>query len=640
MALGFMRRHRRWLFVFLWVVIAAFIILYIPAFRGAGEGGPGDAVGTVGGEPITVGEFRQAYTRQVQMYERLYRGRMDRRMLRSLGIEDQVFQALVLDRLTALEASRLGVEVTDEELEREIAQAPQFQRDGKFIGTQEIRRLIELQGSTAQEFEAEFRRSLVRDRLEALIAGAASVADAEVDREYRRRNEQVRAEYVRIEASQAGLDAGDGEIQAQFEKEKDSYRLPEKRAVSFALVDETALRARVTVTDRDAEGYYQENRDEFREEEQACASHVLIKVKADAAEKDGHPDAEAKALADKLLGAIRGGEDFAAVARKSSEDPGSASRGGDLGCFPRGRMLPEFEGVAFSMEAGEVAGPVRTSLGYHIIRLASLREETIPPVGQVKDRIRDTLLAQRTDALVEEQVGALSALLSRGQSLEDAARTQGVPLQKTRAFARGETVEPLASPQLGARTFQLGKVGDVDREGFAVPKGFAFVALAEIQPSRVPDLKEIRDQVRRDVIAEQARRAALQRAEQLRARAAASDLEKAATEMKLVRKETSGLVSRGQAFGDLPPGAALDEAAFALAEKALSEPIPVEGGYAVLRVLEKKGPDPAALDTQRAGLARSLRDERRNQTFQAYLSHLRQRYKVERFRDAFQRQVG
>jgi len=74
MALGFMRRHRRWLFVFLWIVIAAFIILYIPAFRGNGEGGPGDAVGTVGGETISASEFRQAYTRQVQMYERLYRG--------------------------------------------------------------------------------------------------------------------------------------------------------------------------------------------------------------------------------------------------------------------------------------------------------------------------------------------------------------------------------------------------------------------------------------------------------------------------------------------------------------------------------------------------------------------------------------
>jgi peptidyl-prolyl cis-trans isomerase D len=640
MALGFMRRHRRWLFVFLWVVIAAFIILYIPAFRGAGEGGPSDAVGAVGGERISVAEFRQAYTRQVQMYERLYRGRMDRRMLRSLGIEDQVFQALVLDRLTAIEAQRLGIVVSDEELERAVAQAPQFQRDGRFIGTQEIRRLLELQGSTPQEFEADLRRSLVRERLETLVAGVATVTDAEVEREYRRRNEQIRSEYVRVEASQAGLDATDDEIKARFEKQRDAYRLPERRVVSFALLDESALRRRVTVTDRDIEAYYQENKDEFREEEQACASHVLVKVKTDPAEKDGHTDAEAKALAAKLLEAVRGGEDFAAVARKSSEDQGSASRGGDLGCFPRGRMLPEFEGAAFSMEAGEISDPVRTSLGYHIIRLASLREETTQPVSQVKDRIRETLSAQRTAALVEEQVGALAAPLSRGRSLEDAARTQGITVQKTRAFARGEAVEPLASPQLNPRAFRLGKVGEVDREGFAVPKGFAFIALAEIQPSRIPELKEVRDQVRKDLLAEKALAQALARSGQLRQRAETSGLEKAAAEMKLVRKETPGLVSRGQAFGDLPPGAALDEAVFALPEKTLSEPILVEGGYAILRVLERKSPDPLAFDKQRAELARSLREERSSQAFQAYLGHLRERYKVERYRDALQRQAG
>jgi len=223
----------------------------------------------------------------------------------------------VLDRLTAIEAKRLGIVVSDEELEREVARAPQFQRDGKFIGAPEIRRLLELQGSTPQEFEADLRRSLVRERLEALVAGVATVTDVEVEREYRRRNEQIRSEYVRIEASQAGLDVTEDEVKERFEKQKDAYRLPEKRVVSFVLVDESALRRRVTVTDRDIETHYQDNKDEFREEEQACASQVLIKVKSDPAEKDGHPDAEAQALAAKLLEAVRG----ARTSRLSPEDP-------------------------------------------------------------------------------------------------------------------------------------------------------------------------------------------------------------------------------------------------------------------------------------------------------------------------------
>ena len=154
MALSVMRRHRRWLYVFLWIVILGFIVFYIPLFRsGVDAGAPGEAIATVGGEPITMAEFQKAYQRQRAFYERMYQGRMTPAMLRRLGLENQVLESLVSERLVALEAKRLGLTVDDESLAHALTTSPEFQENGRFLGGDEIRRRLEMQGVTVAEFE-------------------------------------------------------------------------------------------------------------------------------------------------------------------------------------------------------------------------------------------------------------------------------------------------------------------------------------------------------------------------------------------------------------------------------------------------------------------------------------------------------
>jgi peptidyl-prolyl cis-trans isomerase D len=640
MALAVMRRHRRWLFVFLWLVIAAFIILYIPAFQGADAGSPGEALAKVGGLPITVGEFRKSYLQQRQRLEQLYQGRLDADALRSMGIEEQVFGALVDDRLVALEARRLGVSIDDQTLVREVA--ARFQENGRYIGSGEIRRRLELRGSTVEEFEQSLRDTLLRERLERLVTDGVAVTPAEAEREFRRRTEQVKAEYVLVDAAgfRAGASVSDEEAARRFDSDREAYRIPEQRAVQYLVVDEAALQSRVTVTDGEMEGYYQEHREEFKEPEEVCASHVLVKVKASPEAAEGHPDAEARKIAESLLAQVKAGGDFAAIARKSSEDKGSAAGGGDLGCFGRGHMLPAFENAAFSLNPGEISELVRSDFGYHVIRVASRKEEAYPALAQVKDRIRQTLLSQRTRALAEEKMIAVAAALRRGRGLEEAAREQGLTVKKSAGFARGETAPPpLSSPMLAAHVFDL-KAGQVEPEPFPVPGGYAFVALADVQAARVPALKEVQARVKADLVEEKALQSARSKASELKARAERDGLEKAASAVGLVRKETSGLVSRGQPLGDLGTGAALEEAAFTLPQGSLSDPVRTTAGYALLGVLDKKPFDAAAYEGQKASIMAGLKDQRRQQLFRAYLSQARQRYTVERRPEAFQRVLG
>jgi peptidyl-prolyl cis-trans isomerase D len=640
MALAAMRRHRRWLYGFLWLVILAFVILYVPALQDEGQGTPAETVVSVGGLPISVGEYQRAYSRQRQVYAQLYQGRLDENMLQQLGLESQVLETLVTERLVELEAKRLGISVSDEAVARTIASSPEFQDDGKFIGKDEIRRRLELAGMSEADLARSLRQRLERESLEGLIGAGVAASDAEVEREFRRRTEQVRLEYVLADAARyrAGVTPSEDEVRARFEAKRDSYRMPEKRVVSYVLLDRATLQPQVAVTDRELELYYQDRREDFRQDEEACASHILVKVKqGDAAE--GHSDAEAQALAQKLLEQVKGGADFAELARKSSEDQGSASQGGDLGCFGPGRMVPEFDDAVFALEPGGTSDLVKTAFGYHVIRLASKRESSVLPFAQVKERIRASVTEKKVRDLGERKAEALAAALARGQSLEEAAKAQGLVVQKSAAFARGETPPVLQSASLVARVFQM-KAGDTEKEGFALPQGAAFIALAEIQPARAPELKDVAERVREDLVQEAALAKARATAGELRARAATLGLEKAAAAASLVRKETPALTGRGQPLGDLGSGMALEQAAFALPEKALSEPVQAPSGWAVLRVLEKKPFDAAEFERQKVQVRAGLKQQRQSELFRAFLIAARDRYRIDRNAAAFRRAIG
>jgi peptidyl-prolyl cis-trans isomerase D len=640
MALGFMRRHRGWLNWFLVLIIAAFILLYVPAFLKTDTGAPGEVLADVGGMPITRGEFDRAYQRQRQAYERMYQGRLDPAMLRGLGLEQQTLQGLVSQRLIALEAKRLGLRVDDETVAQRLATAPEFQRDGRFVGAAEIRRLLDMQRISVEEFEVTLRDRILAEQLEALVTDGVSVTPAEAEQEFRRRTEQVKIEYVLADASKfrEGQTVSDDEVKARFDSAKDTYRLPERRILSYALADATALASRVAVTDRDIESYYQGHRDEFKQEEEACASHILIKVKQGEA-KEGHADEEAKKVAQELLDQVKAGKDFAELAKKSSEDQGSAAQGGSLGCFGRGRMVPEFENAAFSLGAGETSDLVKSPFGYHIIRVTERKDETFAPLAQVKERIRQTMLADRARTLAEEKMRGMSEELRRGKSLDEAAGNVGLSVQKSAPLERGKPAPPLASPALLAKAFELRK-GEVAKEPFALPTAYAFIALDEIQPSRIPELKDVQARVRADLVQEKALARARELAAQVRTRAEKEGLDKAASALGLVRKETPALVGRGQPLAELGSAAALEEAAYSLPEKTLSEPVRAAGGYAVIRVLEKKPFDPAAFEKEKPSITTSLRGEKKQQLFQAFLAQARQRYKVDENRPAMQRAVA
>src|SRR5881275_2609324 len=238
-----MRRHRNWLKWSLGLVCLAFVIFYIPDFlRGTGaDAASGDTIARVGGHDITAGEFRRTYQAQLQAYRAAYGANMSEQLLKQLGIEQQILQQLVEERAALAEADRLGIRASDEEVRRRILSMPAFQENGQFIGEQRYQQLLRMQRPpmTPSEFEENIRRGLTVEKLRAAITDWLSVADKELEQEYRRRNDKVKLALVSFTADSLRKDvtATDAETAAYFESHKADFKIPEKRKIRYLSID-------------------------------------------------------------------------------------------------------------------------------------------------------------------------------------------------------------------------------------------------------------------------------------------------------------------------------------------------------------------------------------------------------------------
>ncbi len=309
-----MRRHKNWLKWSLALVVLAFIALYIPATNNSANGaGMNDALATVEGSDVTVGQFRRAYARQMEAYRSAYGASMDERLLRQLQIDQRIVQQLVEEEISIAEARRLGINATDEEVKGRILAIPSFQENGQFIGYDRYRQMLQMQNPPVREsdFEEQVRRSITVEKLQAALTNWISIPDAEIETEFRKRNEKVKLAVVNFPADKfrEGAQASDDEIAAWFEKSKDTYRIPEKRKVKYALLDVQAIRERTTVAPQQVQRYYEDNAQQYATPEQVRASHVLLKT-------DGKNEADVKKLAEEIAAKAKGGADFAALAKQ------------------------------------------------------------------------------------------------------------------------------------------------------------------------------------------------------------------------------------------------------------------------------------------------------------------------------------
>lgn len=630
-----MRRHTSWLKWSLALVVLAFIAFYIPDFLTPTTGAaPNDVVARVGDQTVTAGAFRRAYQNQVQAYRSAYGGNINDQLLRQMGLDQQILRQLIDERAAVAEARRLGLTVSDAEVAQRIYAIPAFQQNGQFAGEALYTQVLASQRPplSKSEFEAGLRNSLLVDKLRTALTEWVSVTDEAVEAEFRRRNEKVKAALVvfSADAMRDQVELDDEALAAYFEEHKEDYRVPEKRKIRYLLVDVEALRSKITVPPAEVERSYRENEDQYTTPAQVRASHILLETK-------GQEEDAVRAEAEALLAQIREGADFAALAKKHSDDEVSAAQGGDLDYFGRGRMVPEFEQVAFELEPGQISDVVKSPFGFHIIKVIDRKPETIRPLTEVRQQIQDQLAYERAQAQAETLAATLGRELETAADLDAVAAKHGLTVEETGFFAKDEPIAGLGpAPAVTGGAFELeqGAVGGPER----VARGLVFFTTAGSQESKLPELADVKDQVRDDAVQERARELAEERAVEL-AGAFEKDFEAAARKADLEVKTTE-LVARGTAWPEVGISPALDAAVFALPADGVTAPIATDAGTVVARIVERQPVTPEQLAAGREALHDEMLAERRSRFFSSYMLKARERMDVEIDSEVLARIVG
>jgi peptidyl-prolyl cis-trans isomerase D len=630
-----MRRHKGWLKWSLGLVVLAFVIFYIPDFLRQGDASAvaGDTVATIEGREITAADFRRTYDVQLQAYRNAYGGNISEQLLKQLGIDQQILAQLVDQQVALVEAERLGITGSDEEVRQRIFSTPAFQENGAFIGEQRYQQLLRSQRPplSPATFENAVRDEIVVDKLRALLTDWLSITDAEVEREYRARNDKVKLAIVPFMAEnfRAAATASDEELGTYFSANQSEFLVPEKRKVRFVQIDIEAIRAKVTVPEANVERAYNENIAQYSTPEQVRASHILLRI-------EGKDEAAVRAKAEDLVKQARAGADFAALAKANSEDEGSAKNGGDLDFFGRGRMVPEFEQVVFTMEPGQVSEPVKSQFGFHVIKLVDKKPGTMRPLAEVRQQLVDQLAYETAQAQAGDLAQTMASEITRPEDLDRVAARHGLTVQESGFFSRDEQILTLgASPEAVAQAFsmQQGQVSSALRSA----RGLAFITVTGIQPPTMPSLDEAKDRVREAVIKQKMKELSRQKAVEVAARIkGAADFDRAATAAGAAPKTTE-LITRDSPIPDLGLAPAITDAAFALPVGAVSDPIATDTGTALVKVLEKQEVTPVEWASNRDMFRNELLNDKRNRFFASYMTKAKQKMTIQLNRETLQR---
>ena len=589
------------------------MLLYLIPGQGTDTVAAADVVATVDNQSVTITDIRAQLAR-------IERTGSIPAALEPLYAQ-QVLNELVFQKELAIEARQLGITVTDQERADRIRQLiPTAFVGGAFVGNDQYAAQVEAtSGMGVAEFEGLIGEGLLEEKFRELVTDGMSVSPAEVEREFRRRNDKVKISYVVIKPDdlESKVEAGDADLSAYFEKNKAKYNVPERRVVQYAFLDLEQLRLRANISQDQIRAYYDAHIDQYKQPDRAHVAHILFKT-------IGKTDAEAEEIrkkAEDVLKKAKSGANFGDLAKQYSEDT-SKDKGGDLDWIVRGQTVPEFEQAAFSLPIGSVSDLVKTQYGLHIIKVIARQMARTQALDEVYPQILGLLQEDQAQRAAEDLSGQISAEIRRSGrvSIDDLAKKFNLKFGQTPPLEVNQPIpEAGNSPELAETIFRL-RPGD-DSAPIHTDKGYAVISVKEDQPSHPATLAEVRDRVLADYRREKATDLAKSRAEELARRAkGGEELAKAAKALGLEAK-TSDLFSRTGSVNDVGSASQLSSA-FDLPPGQTSDAVSLGANWAVYRVLEKQPANSADLAKQQQDIQQQLLDARRTMAFEAFRSAL------------------
>ena len=533
----------------------------------------------------------------------------------------QVIDNLVTERAVDYEARRIGLVVTDEQIRDAIRQyVPTLFQDGKFVGNQTYAAFLAQQNLTIPEFENEWRRQLLVTRLRDIAVQGVIVTPQEIEQEYRKRNEKVKVQYVKIpqDKYKAEVEPTQAEIEQNFKINQGRYNIPERRNLAILIADQAKLEQSVNPTDADSQKAYTQNQQQFRVPEEVKVRHILLMTQG----KPASEDAAIKAKAEDVLKQVKSGANFTELVKKYSEDPGKATNNGEYTVQRNGQMVKEFEDAAFRLKPGDTE-IVKTSYGYHIFQVVQHDPARLKPFDEVKTQIAADWKKQRVNDLMQQISDKAQSMLQK-----DPAHPEKVAAELDMQLVRADNLEPgKPAPEIGVNNDFDQSIAGLKKGEVSAPVALpgnktALAVVTDVLPARPATLAEVQSQVKDAMVQNRLAAAVQSHAKELldKTKASGGDLEQVAKPMGLTVK-TSDEVTRNGAIEGLGSASYIQEG-FPDADGTVFGPIPTPDGTVVAKVIAHVQPDMSKLAEQRNAIRDELKTQKgrdRNNLFEAGL---------------------
>ena len=538
----------------------------------------------------------------------------------------------------AYEADRMGLGVSDKELADYLHQGQfgqLFFPGGNFIGQQQYEDFVQNQfGLSVAQFEKELKDQLAQQKLLSAISAAATVSDKEVQEQVSKQGTKVKFDYavLTLDDVKQQVKVTDVELKAFYDQNKQQYvnSIPEKRRARYILIDTSKVAGSIPVTAADLQAYYNQHQDEFRIPETVTVRHILIKTPTPG--PDGKVDPKgveaAKAKAEDVQKQLKAGANFGDLAKKYSEDPGSAQQGGLLPPLTRGRTVPEFEQAAFNTPKGQTTEIIRTSYGFHIIQVEDKQSARVKPLDEVKAQIEPAIRQQKAAAAAQSLANSVQSL-ARSGGMDKAAADKGLSVTTTDLLAQTDALPGIGSAQELSNSLFSAKKSDPPAMA-QTPQGYAVYQVTDIQPPQTPTFEQIKQQVEDQFKAQRAQTLLAQKTQELSDRAHAEhDLKKAAKELGATVK-TSDLVNSTAQVPDVGAMSGAANVAFSMGVGEISSPLQGGAGSGiVLAVVEKQEPSPDEAKQAWDRAKETLLDQKRQVLEGLYVQNLRDKLEKE-----------
>ncbi len=613
------------------LVALSMVITLIPGF-GAASRTPDQVVAQVGSDPITVREVQSTL-----------QGMLRNKSIPAETVQlyvPQLVDQMINERALAFEAKRMGFEVSESETANAIRSIlTQLFPNGQF-NKQIYERFLAEQGLTIPEFESNIAKNLLVLKLRNIALEGVVVSPQEVEREYNRRNDKVKLEYVVFDPSKLANDISvtKEEELDYFNKNRGRFMRNERRSFDILTADEAKVAASLDIPEADLRKAYDANKDKYRIPERVHVRHILVSTM----NKPKEEQAKLEAKAADLLKQIRNGGDFAELAKKNSDDPGSAQKGGDLGWVTRGQMVKPFEDATFSLKPKEISNLVKTQYGVHIVQALEKEEARLKPFEEVKADIASGLKKQMVfDRMQSMADQARAALQKDPKQAEQIAQKFNLSSQHVTSHGPNESIPELGtSHEIDAAVAPL-KVNEVSPVFQIGANKLAVAVEAGIEPVRQGDFAEMEPDVKKQLIREKADKLAQQKTAEITAklRAGGTDLAALSKSLKLDLRTTSPFNSEGAADG-IGPAAYLAEA-FTKPVGGMVGPLTVDGKVFYCKVVEKIPADMTKFADQREDMLIALKKRKaaeRKELFEdGLVTALVKQGKVKKYPEVIQR---